>query len=121
MTALDRSIHTVTAKIKSHISKHAHQFLDLRQKYKILHLMFINKWSKLLNAYQRLTRRTTIVLLPRNVKQIKNLQGKDRQSVHLTHDALYNVHELAYDLEDFVYKIITFPDLLWLECCSSRT
>ena len=52
------------------------------------------------------------VLLPRNVKQIKNLQAKDRQSVRLTHDALYNVHELAYDLEDFVYKIITFPDLI---------
>ena len=109
MTALDRSIHTVTAKIKSHISKHAHQFLDLCQKYKILHLMFINKWSKLLNAYQK---NNHAVLLPRNVKQIKNLQAKDRQSVHSTHDALYNVHELVYDLEDVVYKIITFPDLI---------
>ena len=54
------------------------------------------------------------VLFPRNVKQIKNLQAKDRQCVRLTHDALsmYNVHELAYDLGDFVYKIITFPDLI---------
>ena len=52
------------------------------------------------------------VLMPRNIKQIKNLQAKDRQSVRLTHDALYNVHELAYDLENFVYKINTFPDLI---------
>ena len=52
------------------------------------------------------------VLMPCNQKQIKNLQAKERQSVHLTHDALYNVHELAYDLDDFVYKIITFPDLI---------
>lgn len=52
------------------------------------------------------------VLLPRNLKQVKNLQAKDRQSIRLSHDALYNVHELAYDLEDFVCKIITFPDLI---------
>ena len=61
-----------------------------------------------------LTRRATSLISCHvaNVKQIKNLQAKDRQSVRLTHDALYNVHELAYDLEDFVYKIITFPDLI---------
>ena len=96
MTALDHSTYMVTAKIKSHISKHA---LDLCQKYKILHLIFINKWSKLLNAYQE-------------NKQSYYLQAKDRQSVHLTHDVLYTVHELAYDLEDFVHKIITFSDLI---------
>ena len=52
------------------------------------------------------------VLLPRNLKQIKNLQAKDRQSIRLSHDALYNTHELAHGLEDFVYKIITFSDLI---------
>ena len=50
--------------------------------------------------------------MPRNPKQIKNLQAKERQATRLTHDALYNVHELAYDLDDFVYKIVTFPDLI---------
>ena len=52
------------------------------------------------------------VLMPRNPKQIKNVQANQRQLVRLTHDALYNLHELAYDLDGFVYKITTFPDLV---------
>ena len=52
------------------------------------------------------------VLIPRNPKQISNLQAKERQSTRLTHDALYNLHELAYDLDGYVSKIVTFPDLL---------
>ena len=32
--------------------------------------------------------------------------------MRLTHDALYNLHELAYDIKNFVLKIITFPDLI---------
>ena len=52
------------------------------------------------------------VLKPRNPKQIKNLQAKERQLTRLSHDALYNVHELAYNLDDFIYKIVTFPDLI---------
>ena len=52
------------------------------------------------------------VLTPRNSKQIKNMQMKHRQSLRLTHDALYNLHELAYDLNGFVLKITTYPDLV---------
>lgn len=52
------------------------------------------------------------VLVPRNVKQVKNIQAKIREKFRLTHDALYNVHELAYDLGDFVSKIITYPNLI---------
>lgn len=48
--------------------------------------------------------------LTRNSRQIINLQQKERQKSHLT--ALYNLHELAYDLDDFVKIIKTFPDLL---------
>ena len=70
-----------------------------------------NIYKKMIQAPQCLPEEQP-VLLPRNLKQIKNLQAKDRQSIHLSHDALYNTHELAHDLEDFVYKIITFPDLI---------
>ena len=52
------------------------------------------------------------VLKPRNCKQVSNIQVKQRQTFHLTHDALYNVHELAYDLNGFVAKITTYPDLV---------
>ena len=52
------------------------------------------------------------VLLPRNSKQVKNLQSRFRQRLRITHDALYNLHELAYDMKNFFHKIITFPDLI---------
>ncbi len=52
------------------------------------------------------------VMLPRNCKQVKNLQSRSRQKLRLTHDALYNLHELAYDMRNFILKIITFPDLI---------
>ena len=52
------------------------------------------------------------VLLPRNSKQIKNLQSRQRQKMKISHDSLYNLHEIAYDLNDFVHQIITYPDLV---------
>jgi len=51
-------------------------------------------------------------LKPRNTKQISNLQQSERQKSRLTHDALYNLHELAYDINPFVISIKTFPDVL---------
>lgn len=59
------------------------------------------------------------VLLPRNVKQICNLQSEKNQKFRFTHDALYNVHELAYDLDGFVAKITTYPDLVLI--CGSQS
>ena len=52
------------------------------------------------------------ILKPRNSKQIRNLQERERQKYRLTHDALYNLHELAYDLSDYVIMIKTYPDLV---------
>lgn len=50
--------------------------------------------------------------MPRNPRQIKNLQFKERQKCRLTQDAIYNIHELAYDLDGFVKVIITYPNLV---------
>ena len=52
------------------------------------------------------------VCMPRNLRQIKNLQSKERQKSRLTRDALYNLHEIAYDLDGFVKIIHTYPDLI---------
>ncbi len=52
------------------------------------------------------------VLIPRNRKQVSNMQALQRQKVRLSHDGIYNLHELAYDIPDFVHKIITYPDLV---------
>ena len=52
------------------------------------------------------------ILQPRNLKQIKNVQQGKRQKWRLSHDLLYNLHELAYDLSGFVHTIRTYPDLI---------
>ena len=52
------------------------------------------------------------ILKPRNLKQIRNLQHREQQKYRLTHDALYNLHELAYDLSDYVITIKTYPNLI---------
>ena len=51
-------------------------------------------------------------LVPRNVKQLRNLRFKHLHQNRITHDALYNIHELAYDTPGFIWRITTYPDLL---------
>lgn len=50
--------------------------------------------------------------MPRDLRQVKNVQYNQRQKSRLTHDAIYNLHELAYDLNGFVKLITTYPDLV---------
>ena len=50
--------------------------------------------------------------MPRDLRQVKNAQYNERQKSRLTHDAIYNLHELAYDLNGFVKLITTYPDLV---------
>ena len=52
------------------------------------------------------------IMMPRNSIQISNIQKRQCSKQRLSHDALYNLHELAYDLDDFVLIIKTFPDLI---------
>ena len=54
----------------------------------------------------------TPVLNPRNIKQVANHKTSERQRFRISHDELYNIHEIAYDLTGFVSKIVTYPDLI---------
>ena len=58
------------------------------------------------------------VLQPQNSKQLKNIRSKQLQKQCLSHDVLYNLHELAVDLPDFVHVIRTHPDLICT--CSNK-
>ena len=49
---------------------------------------------------------------PRNLKQVRNLRYQHLNLMQISHDALYNLHEIAYDMAGFIWKINTFPDLL---------
>lgn len=52
------------------------------------------------------------VYTPRNLKQLRNLRHKNLEQMRISNDTLYNIHEIAYDLPDFIWKIVTFPDLV---------
>ena len=52
------------------------------------------------------------VLQPRNSKQVENVRVKYLYSQRISHDALYNLHELAIDMPDFIHEIKTHPDLV---------
>ena len=51
-------------------------------------------------------------VLPRNLKQLQNACFKHLKESRLSRDDLYNLHEIAYDTNGFVHKIITYPDLV---------
>ncbi|XP_065896214.1 uncharacterized protein [Dysidea avara] len=48
----------------------------------------------------------------RNRRQVVNHKALECQKLRLSHDELYNIHEIAYDLDGFIAKIITYPDLV---------
>ena len=58
------------------------------------------------------------VLQPRNTRQVKNIRSMVQRQQRLSHDGLYNLHELALDLPDFVHSIHTHPDLVCV--CGSK-
>ena len=64
------------------------------------------------NVYKSVPNEYQSIFTPKNPKQVSNLQSRQQQKLRLSHDALYNLHELCYDLEVFVHKIITYPDLI---------
>ncbi len=47
-------------------------------------------------------------LVPRDRRQVVNIQQRERQKSRVTCDALYNMHELAFDLGSFVKVIMTY-------------
>jgi len=53
---------------------------------------------------------TVVTRAPRNVEQVRNTKKLARNQTRLSRDALYNLHEFAYD-SNFVHRILTFPDL----------
>ena len=55
---------------------------------------------------------------PRFIKQIKNIWSQILEKKRLSHDGLYNLHELAIDLTEFIHSIQTHPDLVCV--CGDR-
>ncbi|XP_060607618.1 uncharacterized protein LOC132759787 [Ruditapes philippinarum] len=51
------------------------------------------------------------VSVPRNDKQIRNIQAKIRNENKLSHDSLYSLHILVEQLENYILSIKTTPDL----------
>ena len=53
---------------------------------------------------------TPVTAALRDVEQIRNTQKTQRNASHLSCDALYNLHEFAYD-SNFIHRIVTYPAL----------
>lgn len=49
---------------------------------------------------------------PRNVKQLANLRYQHLQEQRISHDTMFNIHEIAYDIPQFIWKIMTYPNLI---------
>ena len=52
------------------------------------------------------------VLQARNSQQVENIRNKKLKEQRISHDSLYNLHEIALDMPEFVHKIETYPDTL---------
>ena len=52
------------------------------------------------------------ILNPQNIKQVANHKTLKHQRFRISHDDLYNIYEIAYDLLGFASKIVTYPDLI---------
>ena len=49
---------------------------------------------------------------PRDIKQVRNIRSQVLEKKRLSHDGLYNLHELALHITDFIHFIQTHPDLV---------
>ena len=52
------------------------------------------------------------VVVPRNMQQLRSMRHRVLQKSRISHDEIFNIHELAYDMPGYIHKIITFPDLV---------
>ena len=48
----------------------------------------------------------------RDQKQVLNVRMNELKSRWISHDALYNIHELAVDMPNFIHTIRTHPNLV---------
>lgn len=48
------------------------------------------------------------ICTPRNMKQLRNLRFQHLQQIRISHDTLFNLHEIAYDIPGFIWRITTF-------------
>ena len=53
-----------------------------------------------------------VVDVPRDYEQVRNVRKQVLNDRKLTSDALANLHEVAYDIPNFVWLIQTYPDLI---------
>ena len=53
--------------------------------------------------------------LPRNLKQLQNLRVNFLSQNRISKGELYNLHEIAFDTNDFVRNITRFSVCMWFE------
>ena len=69
-----------------------------------------NIYRSMVSSAAHVSQATPVTAAPRNVEQVRNAKKALKNKARLSRDALYNLHEFAYDSQ-FVHRIVTFPDL----------
>jgi len=69
-----------------------------------------NIYHTMITAAEQNAAPAPVTSAPRNVEEIRNTKKIQRNQARPSHDALYNVHELAYD-SNCIHRIVTYPDL----------
>lgn len=84
----------------------------IRTQPQVIEKIRASELSSTNRVYQSLVASVTAspTALPRNSQQVKNTIKNAKQAGRLSRDALYNVHELAFDT-GFIHNIQTYPDL----------
>jgi len=68
-------------------------------------------YQSMITTAAQATVATTVTVAPRDLDQIRNTKKIIRNNTRLSRDALYNLHEFAYEYSNFIHRILSFPDL----------
>ena len=72
-------------------------------------ILYKNEVATVLNWIDDKTQ--SVILAPRNMKQLQNLRHKSLHNKRLSRDDLLNIHQMDYNLNGYIMKIVTYPDL----------
>lgn len=81
------------------------QDIDLKVEQKAPHKVYKELVTQAKDTHEAVAK-------PRNVKQIQNRKAKVDNENRLSHDAILNTHDIAYEEPNFIWHITTYPDLV---------
>lgn len=102
-------------------SPHGNSKINLQKEFvrtcpSVLKEIAENEAASSITTYQKLSTvpcepELNAVLRPRNLRQVQNISHSMQQAKRLSRDDYYNTLLIAHELKDYVFQVITYPDL----------